>query len=282
MIKAIIMMLIISSVMTIKAQENWSSIPLEDFGYSCRLQYQKKDDTLKLKNAYPYKVFIKYSVVNSGTIIASWNKRALDSGEVLNIIGVNASFRAGSHNYWKTPPDYPFLAISTIKDESGEDLRGTVIDATKIDPVKYSSVFDTVNWSPCGIEFTMGNSYVLSLDIHTSNFFELKPQVEFNPTFSLINFDPAVNFYLYDSRDCFFRVDETHLIKIPKLQIYCGLGITFPVNGNNSTVGFLLDYGLRYNINEILSLVGQIGAEAKGNPFRPAFNGGLGFSLYIL
>ena len=69
-----------------------------------------------------------------------------------------------------------------------------------------------------------------------------------------------------------------------ELQHYAGLGLDLDVRSGNNGGGFGLDghYGLRFNINEVLSLFGEIGLKTFFDPFvLRSFRGGVGITFFF-
>lgn len=121
-----------------------------------------------------------------------------------------------------------------------------------------------------GLEFQAGDQMLIGANLRFSDFFELKPQLgfrfsEFHDEFDLI---ASGNFYLKD---------------LGQLQQYIGPGIHL-VFSEESSFGLDGHYGLRYNINDVLSIFGQVGLGMIFTPdFEVAtFSTGVGLTFYML
>jgi hypothetical protein len=120
-----------------------------------------------------------------------------------------------------------------------------------------------------GLEFSVMEQATVGLNLRLSEKFELKPQLGFsfqedNNTFRL-NVDG--NFYLP---------------QIQTLQHYAGPGISLYANTDDVLFSINGHYGLRYDINEIISTFGEIGIGINFDPFiLNAFRGGLGVTFYF-
>jgi hypothetical protein len=121
-----------------------------------------------------------------------------------------------------------------------------------------------------GLEFQAGGQMLFGGNLRFSDFFELKPQLGFIFSEPRDEFDLAINanFYLSD---------------LGRLQQYVGPGVDFAIS-DESSFGINGNYGLRYNINDAISIFGQIGL---GMIFTPDFalatySSGVGLTFYIL
>lgn len=121
-----------------------------------------------------------------------------------------------------------------------------------------------------GLEFQAGELMLFGANLRFSDFFELKPQLGFEFGEIRDEFDLAVNgnFYLSD---------------LGQLQQYVGPGVNFAFS-DESSFGLNGNYGLRYDINDALSIFGQIGL---GMIFTPHFSigtysSGVGLTFYML
>lgn len=121
-----------------------------------------------------------------------------------------------------------------------------------------------------GLEFGVNPNLLMGANMRFSELFELKPQLGFlfKEDFSQLHLIVDGNFYLPEIMD---------------LQHYAGLGLDLDVQSGNGG-GFGLDghYGLRYNINEIVSLFGQVGMRFDFDPFIfQSFRGGAGITIFF-
>lgn len=121
-----------------------------------------------------------------------------------------------------------------------------------------------------GLEFQAGQVMLFGANLRFSDFFELKPQLGFMFNDDRDEFDLAVNanFYLSD---------------LGRLQQYVGPGVNFAFS-DNSSFGIKGNYGLRYDINDAVSIFGQVGL---GMIFTPDFSistysSGVGLTFYLL
>lgn len=121
-----------------------------------------------------------------------------------------------------------------------------------------------------GLEFQAGQVMLFGANLRFSDFFELKPQLGFMFDDDRDEFDLAVNanFYLSD---------------LGRLQQYVGPGVNFAFS-DNSSFGINGNYGLRYDINDAVSIFGQVGL---GMIFTPDFSistysSGVGLTFYLL
>ncbi|MBN1576497.1 MAG: hypothetical protein JW913_08095 [Chitinispirillaceae bacterium] len=122
-----------------------------------------------------------------------------------------------------------------------------------------------------GVEFSVGEIPQVGANMRFNDLFELKPQLEFS--FSENNNALGLcidgNFYLPDISD---------------LQHYAGFGFNFLVQSDyDSYAGLNGHYGLRYNINDIFSIFGELGIWIKRfDPFyMTTFKGGIGCTIYF-
>ena len=121
-----------------------------------------------------------------------------------------------------------------------------------------------------GLEFQAGQQMLFGANMRFSDLFELKPQLGFIFSDFQDEFDLVVNgnFYLSD---------------LGQLQQYVGPGINFAFSDETS-FGINGNYGLRYDINDALSIFGQVGL---GMIFTPGFSistysTGVGLTFYML
>src|SRR5690554_3379861 len=121
-----------------------------------------------------------------------------------------------------------------------------------------------------GLEFQAGQKMLFGANMRFSDLFELKPQLGFIFSDFQDEFDLVVNgnFYLSD---------------LGQLQQYVGPGINFAFSDETS-FGINGNYGLRYDINDALSIFGQVGL---GMIFTPDFSigtysTGVGLTFYML
>lgn len=121
-----------------------------------------------------------------------------------------------------------------------------------------------------GLEFQAGDQMLFGANMRFSDFFELKPQLGFEFAEFNDEFDLSVNgnFYLSD---------------LGQLQQYVGPGIHL-IFRDESSFGIDGHYGLRYNINDALSIFGQVGL---GMIFTPDFrintySTGVGLTFFML
>lgn len=121
-----------------------------------------------------------------------------------------------------------------------------------------------------GLEFQAGQVMLFGANLRFLDFFELKPQLGFMFDDERDEFDLAVNanFYLSD---------------LGRLQQYVGPGVNFAFS-DNSSFGINGNYGLRYDINDAVSIFGQVGL---GMIFTPDFSistysSGVGLTFYLL
>lgn len=123
-----------------------------------------------------------------------------------------------------------------------------------------------------GLEFQAGDQLFIGTNMRFSDFFELKPQLgfQFADDYDVFNLLVSGNFYLPD---------------LGKLQHYAGLGIDLGFVSDEDAQ-FVLDghYGLRYDINEVVSIFGQVGL---GFVLAPEFamttySSGAGITFYVM
>ncbi len=121
-----------------------------------------------------------------------------------------------------------------------------------------------------GLEFQAGQQMLVGGNLRFSEFFELKPQLGFVFSEFIDEFDLVVNanFYLAD---------------LGKLKQYVGPGVNFAFS-DPTRFGLSGNYGLRYDINDALSIFGQVGL---GMIFTPdfeisTFSSGVGLTFYML
>jgi hypothetical protein len=121
-----------------------------------------------------------------------------------------------------------------------------------------------------GLEFQAGQQMLFGANMRFSDLFELKPQLGFIFSDFQDEFDLVVNgnFYLSD---------------LGQLQQYVGPGINFAFS-DETRFGINGNYGLRYDINDALSIFGQVGL---GMIFTPDFSigtysTGVGLTFYML
>ncbi|HEX2955623.1 MAG TPA: hypothetical protein VHO70_02255 [Chitinispirillaceae bacterium] len=120
-----------------------------------------------------------------------------------------------------------------------------------------------------GLEFGVSDKATVGLNLRLVENFELKPALGFT-------FTEDDNFFALSVDGNFY------LPQIQTLQHYAGPGIWFNVNSDDGYVGVNGKYGLRYNINEVLSTFGEIGLNVQFSPFiLTTFRGGLGMTFYF-
>ena len=121
-----------------------------------------------------------------------------------------------------------------------------------------------------GLEFQAGQQMLFGANMRFSDFFELKPQLGFIFSDFQDEFDLVVNgnFYLSD---------------LGQLQQYVGPGINFAFS-DETRFGINGNYGLRYDINDALSIFGQVGLGMIFTPdfFISTYSSGVGLTFYML
>jgi len=126
-----------------------------------------------------------------------------------------------------------------------------------------------------GLEFKASGDEVVALNIGFSDQFELKPQV---------------GFQLGDAAHLNLIIDgNIYLPDISPLRHYIGPSLIFSTwdngNSNADNTSFYLGghYGLRYNVNEVISLFGEIGIILDFDPdfAMTSFRPGLGCTFYL-
>ncbi|NLD99390.1 MAG: hypothetical protein GX640_05900 [Fibrobacter sp.] len=123
-----------------------------------------------------------------------------------------------------------------------------------------------------GLEFQAGNQSLVGANLRFTERFELKPQLGllFRENYSQFQLVVNANFYLPD---------------IGKVQHYAGPGMYLGfASGQDGQFGLDGHYGLRYNINDAISLFGQLGLGFNITPsFQlSTFTSGAGITFYIL
>jgi hypothetical protein len=124
-----------------------------------------------------------------------------------------------------------------------------------------------------GLDFGVSDKATVGLNLRIVDKFELKPALGFGFSENVNNFTLSVdgNFYLP---------------QIQALQHYAGPQIWFNFISNDAHddvfAGLNGHYGLRYDINDIISTFGEIGINLQFDPFFLAtFRGGLGLTFYF-
>ena len=122
-----------------------------------------------------------------------------------------------------------------------------------------------------GLEFGVGNDVHVGTNMRFTELFELKPQLAFGfgEDYGMFDLIIDANFYLPE---------------LGELQHYAGPGISLNVESGNNNGVFTLNghYGLRYNINDIVSIFGQIGFGMEFDPFvLKTFRNGVGITFYL-
>ncbi len=124
-----------------------------------------------------------------------------------------------------------------------------------------------------GLEFQAGEQMVVGANMRFSELFELKPKLGFlfSDPVNLFSLVVDGNFYLPD---------------LGELQHYAGFGVNLAIVSEDDASEFGLDghYGLRYDINEVVSIFGQVGL---GMIFTPDFvmstySTGAGVTFFII
>lgn len=121
-----------------------------------------------------------------------------------------------------------------------------------------------------GVEFSVGETQQVGANLRFTDMFEMKPQIGFSFSDGTNIFDLILdgNFYLPD-------IDELHH--------YAGFGLgMFFQSDENGKINLNAHYGLRYDVNDIISLFGEGGIKMDFDPFVMAtFKGGIGCTFYI-
>jgi hypothetical protein len=121
-----------------------------------------------------------------------------------------------------------------------------------------------------GLDFSIGTKSQISANMRFNHLFELKPQVGFGIRKNMNSLNPGIdaNFYLPD---------------ISGLQHYVGAGLdVYTAEGTQGTFEIGGHYGLRYNVNEIISIFGEIGIAVDNDPFvMSSFTEGIGCTIYF-
>ncbi len=123
-----------------------------------------------------------------------------------------------------------------------------------------------------GLEFQAGSQLLVGANMRFSDLLEIKPQLGFKINDASSQFDMAVsgNFYLPELGD---------------LQHYAGAGLFLNVyEEQDEQFGIDGHYGLRYDINKIFGIFGQVGLAMNLAPeFEMAsFSSGVGCTFYII
>jgi opacity protein-like surface antigen len=120
-----------------------------------------------------------------------------------------------------------------------------------------------------GVEFIASNQPTLGVNLRLTDVFELKPNLGFafaeNVSVFYLGLDG--NYYLPE---------------MGELQHYAGGG--FGLNAVTDATRFSLNghYGLRYDVNEIISIFGEGGVQMTFNEFIfSSFMGGVGVTFYF-
>jgi hypothetical protein len=120
-----------------------------------------------------------------------------------------------------------------------------------------------------GLEYSAFGNNVVGANLRINDAFEFKPQLGF--TFS----DAYNNLHLIFNGNYYFT--ETS-----GLQHYAGGALDLSVGDGNSDVGLIGHYGMRYDINDVISLFGEAGIDMRFDPFiLSSFRGGAGITFYI-
>jgi hypothetical protein len=120
-----------------------------------------------------------------------------------------------------------------------------------------------------GLEFSVMEQATVGLNLRLTEKFELKPQLgfSFNEDNNMFRLNVDGNFYLP---------------QIQNLQHYAGPGISLLATSGDLFFSLNGHYGLRYDINEIISTFGEIGLGITFDPFiLNTFKGGLGLTFYF-
>jgi|GEM_PF-3832872 len=121
-----------------------------------------------------------------------------------------------------------------------------------------------------GIEFSAGASEQIGANLRFNDLFEFKPQIGFSFSDDDNRFNLLLdgNFYLPD---------------IEELHHYAGFGLgMFFQTDTDGRINLNGHYGLRYDVNDIVSLFGEGGLSMVFDPFVMAtFKGGVGCTFYI-
>lgn len=120
-----------------------------------------------------------------------------------------------------------------------------------------------------GLEFSVSDQPTVGVNMRISDLFELKPQMgfSFSENFNTFNLIVDGNFYLPQLQD---------------LQHYAGPGIALYADSDNARFGMNGHYGLRYDINDIISTFGEIGIRIGFDDFfLTTFRGGAGITIFF-
>ena len=121
-----------------------------------------------------------------------------------------------------------------------------------------------------GLEYTAGTQSIVGANLRISDVFEFKPQLGFvfSDDFNGLNLIFNGNYYFTDYSG---------------LQQYAGGALDMFVGDGNSEFMINGHYGMRYDINEVLSLFGEAGLNILFDPFvLSTFTGGVGITFFIL
>jgi hypothetical protein len=123
-----------------------------------------------------------------------------------------------------------------------------------------------------GIEFSAGSSQNVGVNVRFSDLYEMKPGIGFRVSENDVVFAFSMdnNFYFISGFD---------------LSHYAGVGVGITaINNDNDDVDVTIDghYGLRYDINAIVSIFGDLGLAFDIDPlvFR-TFRSALGCTFFI-
>ena len=123
-----------------------------------------------------------------------------------------------------------------------------------------------------GLEFQAGSQVLVGANFRLSHFIELKPQLG-------LRFANDNNFFQLNANGNFYFPD------LGKLQHYAGFEILISKATNRDTdFGLGGHYGLRYDINEVVSLFGEAGLIFMITPSSSLItnSSGVGVTFYIL
>lgn len=125
-----------------------------------------------------------------------------------------------------------------------------------------------------GLEYMTGAQSIIGTNLRINDVFEFKPQLGFS--FS----DPGSNLQLILNGNYYFTESSG-------LQQYAGgaLDMVFGDNVFGQDISNIMingHYGMRYDINEVLSLFGELGINMDFDPFvLSTFTGGMGLTIFI-
>lgn len=120
-----------------------------------------------------------------------------------------------------------------------------------------------------GLEYSAGYRSIVGANLRISDVFEFKPQLGFmfSDAYNNLNLIFNGNYYFADYSG---------------LQQYAGGAFDMAVGDGDSDFMINGHYGMRYNINEILSLFGEAGLNMHFDPFiLTTFTGGVGITFFI-